>query len=80
MNNINELDNWKHLLEQAYEHGFTFDKEIVSDMIQTIEEQEKTIESLKIEFEKLYDNWALGNYDDRKFFIEMRDMINRNNY
>jgi regulator of replication initiation timing len=33
---------------------------------------------LKIEFEKLYDNWALGNFkDDSTFFNEFRKILNK---
>lgn len=34
-------------------------------------------QQLKIEFEKLFDNWALGNFDTDRFFSEFQIMIHK---
>lgn len=61
MNEIDELDNWKWLLEKANECGFAFDKEIVSKMVKTIEEQAEKIER----YEKLMSSYGFSNKDNQ---------------
>lgn len=77
--------NFKMLgrLTSYTEHIQKLDKQIESlqkDIVRKLDTNSRLREEnhqLKIEFKKLFDDWALGNINETRFFVEYQKMIHK---
>jgi hypothetical protein len=44
-------------------------------LFEKVVQYERKYNELKIEIEKAFDNWALGNFDDERFHIEIQLLV-----